>query len=639
MAHRLRVAKLFFCTISLAVLLSVAALCSGIVVDYDPIPENQDGGQQPYGSGCTSSDVALGFQYITAYDDEVLVQTVEYVNPSSFQALEIDCFEISDEGMLQNSWVKEISLYADGGNGFYDGGGSSTKKDDVLIATVSSPNVMGGQIVGRDDDFSCFTVPKEGSGKVFLTIDIENSVKENNIEIRPKIDATDLVTGSWLDRAQGINTATDSAELFSAVFADTLKAYDTDENGIIDEIQIDADYPIGPVTLMWHLYSESTSLANFDVSCDGGDVDVESIVFVDSNESSLSFRLVLDESDHDLVAGSHPPSSPDFDVSYDDEFSSLVFENAQGQVVAFASVFWFLEVDDAVSPSVINIEVSDSLLVPDDVGDLFVVSVEFNEPMDTAQSPVFEFSDELDSGSSPVIVFDSGYWSDEYFYHANYSVLNAQRYVSAVDVICTVEGCFDASENQLDSSVMQQDLFEVEMKPPVISEWPSGTLTPGYEYTVRVTVEDDSDISSVVLDYDFGAGLNTKSMNLDPGSGQYVAVVLTPDSASDLMYRVTAVDMYDNMVVSSFYNLSVPVVDDSSDDSSNETSDDSSGDGSSDDSSDGSDDSSSDTTDGSSDDAVEDSSKGDEQQTPGFEAAVLVVALVVALVVMRRKKK
>lgn len=645
MAHRQRVAKLFLSTISLAVMLSVAALCSAIVVDYDPIPENQDSGQQPYGSGCTSSDIALGFQYVTAFDDELLVQTVEYVNPSSFQALEIDCFEISDEGMLQNSWVKEISLYADGGNGFYDGGGSSTKKDDVLIATVSSPNVMGGQIVGRDDDFSCFTVPNEGSGKVFLTIDIENSVKENNIEIRPKIDATDLVNGSasWLDRAQGINTATDSAELFSAVLADTLKAYDTDGNGIIDEIQIDADFPLGPVSSMWHLYSESASLANFEVSCDGGEVEVESIILVGSNESSLSFRLVLDESDHDLVAGNSPPSSPDFDVSYDDEFASLVFENEQGKVVAFASIFWFLEVGDAVSPNVVQIGISDSLLVPDDVGDFLVVSVEFDEPMDTSASPVFDFSDDIDSGSSAVIAFDSGYWSDEYNYHANYSVMQKERYVGSVDVTCTVEGCFDASQNQLSSSFTEQDLLEVEMKPPVISNWPSGTLTPGFEYTVRVSVEDDSDISSVVLDYDFGAGLNTKPMSLDPGSGQYVAVVLTPDSANDLMYRVTAVDMYDNMEVSSFYNLSVPVVYDPADDDSNSTGDDDDESGSDDGSSDDSDDS----TDGTGDDSTDDSSDGSddssgvetEQQTPGFEAAVLVVALVVALVVMRRKKK
>ncbi len=638
MAQRRRVATLYLCTISLLVMLSCAALSSAIVVEYDPIPEDQDGGQQQYSSGCYSSDIPLGFQYIIAYDDEVLVQTVEYTNPSSSDVLKIDCFEISDEGMLQNSWVEQISLYADGGNGFFDGGGSSTKKDDVRIATVSSPNLMGGQLIGGNDSVACCTVRANQSRRFFLTLDIKNEVKENNIEIKTKIDATDLTSGStfWF-RAQGIDTATDSAELFSAVIPDRLEAYDADDDGVVDEIQIDADFPIGPCTSMWHLYSESTSIANFDVTCDGGEVDVESIVFVESNESSLSFRLFLDEFDPDLVSGTNPPSSPDFDVSYDDEFASLVFENAQGQVVAFASVFWFLEVGDAVSPSVVGLEVSDTLLVPDDAGNVFVVSAEFNEPMDTSKSPVFEFDVGIDSGSSAVIDFNSGFWSDQKTYYANYSVIESERYASGVDVTCTVEGCFDDSGNQLDSPVTMENVCDVEMKAPVISDWPSGALTPGYEYTVRVTVIDDSQISSVVLDYDFGAGLNTKPMSLDPGSGQYVAVVLTPESADDLMYRVTAVDVYDNMVVSSFYNLSVPVVDDSPDDPSNQT-----GEGGDNDPSDGSGDSSGDTTDSSSDDSSDDStddlSAGGQQQTPGFEAVVLCVALVVVLFVLRRRK-
>ncbi len=76
MAQRRRVATLYFCTICLVVMLSCAALSSAIVVEYDPIPEDQDGGQQQYGSGCYSSDIPLGFQYITAFDDGVLVQAV-----------------------------------------------------------------------------------------------------------------------------------------------------------------------------------------------------------------------------------------------------------------------------------------------------------------------------------------------------------------------------------------------------------------------------------------------------------------------------------------------------------------------------------------------------------------------------------
>ncbi len=550
----------------------------------------------------------------------------------------MDCFEISDEGMLQNSWVEQISLYVDGGNGFFDGGGSSTKKDDVRIATVTSPNLMGGQLIGGNDSFACCTVRANSSRKFFLTVDIKNDVKENNIEIKTKIDATDLTPDStfWF-RAQGIDTATDSTELFSAVLPDSLNGYDTNDDGMIDEIQIDADFPIGPCTSMWHMYSESASIANFEVNCDGQQVDVQSIVFVKSNSSSLSFRLFLDESDSDLVSGTNPPSSPNFDVSYDDEFASLVFENEEGKVVAFASVFWFLEVGDAVSPSVVQLEVSDSLLVPDDVGDIFVVSVEFNEPMDTSKSPTFEFDAAIDSGSFAVLEFDSGFWSDEKNYHANYSVLQKERYSSGVDVTCTIEGCFDDSGNQLDSPYTMTNVCDVDMKPPVISDWPSGALTPGYEYTVRVTVIDDSQISSVVLDYDFGAGVNTKPMSFDPGSGQYVAVVLTPESADDLMYRVTAVDVYDNMVISSFYNLSVPVVDDSPDDSSDQTDD-----GGEQDPSDGSGDSSDDTTDSSSDDSSDDStddlSAGGQQQTPGFEAVVLCVALVVVLFVVRRRK-
>jgi|GEM_PF-2713765 len=595
-----------------------------------------------------SSDVELPLQYITAYENSRLLQQVEYTDfGGDGLDLKIDSFTVKNTQYCPDNAIYTVEVWADGGNGYYDGGGSPPRQDDTLVERRYPSNFMSGVSFGHDDDSPCFVVGDGESRMLFVLVDLKNYCTYNNYEIQTEIDASDLIssgTSNWA-KYQSTTTATNPVELFCLTYPSSIEIFDTDFDGVMNEIVFNLTYPIGPVAQMWHYHNEAQTIDHFYVNCRGEQITIESIDFVTSNTENAEFKLVLDQSDPDLVVET---SSDRFSVSFDDFDESLMFRDFEGRSVPLAEVMPYYSITDGAPPLVTSLSVSDDLLLDEDINSSFVVSVEFSEGMNTSNYPVFDFSEDVDSGSSPTIVFDSGYWSDEKTYHANYSVVDVDASFLEVEVTCTQEGCYDVSGLQLYSSYTTEALFDVEMKPPEISNWPSDNLTVGSDYTVRITVEDDSVISSVVLDYDFGSGLNTKPMSFDPSTEKYVAVLTPPLDATNLSYRVSAVDMYDNTQISSFHVLSVGNVDDdeteepddneTQDPTDNQTSDPTDDDsGETDDGSGGDD--GSDEGDGSSEQTNETDDQISDEQTPGFGVGMLLCALCIVIVGFFRKKK
>lgn len=595
----------------------------------------------PLSSDGFSSDVELPLQYITAYENSRLVQQVEYTDVGGDGLdLEIDSFTVTNTQYCPDNVIYTVEVWADGGNGYYDGGGGPPRQDDTLVERRYPSNFMSGVLFGDNDGSPCFVVGDGESRMLFVLVDLKNYCTYNNYEIQTEVDASDLVAGSssWA-KYQSTTTATNPVELFCLTSPWLIEIFDTDFDGVMNEIAFNLTYPIGPVAQMWHYHNEADSIDHFYVNCRGEQITIESIDLVSSDTEFAEFKLVLDQSDPDLVVET---SSERFSVSFDNFDESLMFRDLEGRSVPLAEIMPYYSITDGAPPLVTSLSVSDDLILDEDVNSSFVVTVEFTEGMNTSNYPVFDFSEDVDSGSSPTIVFDSGYWSNEKTYHANYSVADVDASFLDVDVMCTEEGCYDVSGLQLYSSYTAEGLFDVEMKPPVISNWPSDNLSAGSDYTVRITVEDDSVISSVVLDYDFGSGLNTKPMSFDPSTEKYVAVLTPPLDATNLSYRVSAVDMYDNTQISSFHLLSV--VADSDDDNEteepdgNETqdpTDDDSGEGDDDSTGDDGSDDGNDSSDGTNttDDQVSD------EQTPGFGVGLMFCALCIVIVGFLRKKK
>ena len=218
----------------------------------------------------------------------------------------------------------------------------------------------------------------------------------------------------------------------------------------------------------------------------------------------------------------------------------------------------------------------------------------------------------------------------------NYTILDADTFCGEVDVVMTGNSTYDTNGVQMTNSFVIEDCFYVDMKAPVISDFPEDELTAGQDYTVRVTVQDFSEVDLVMLDYDFGSNLNTKMMTFDPGSGKYVSVVTVPLDATNLSYRVSAYDIYDNSVTSSFYllNISADI------DERNETDSTDDDQGSEDETDDSSDDSSDDEDETDTDDPYTQNQTDDgvQDSTPGFEIILLFIACAFLIFVQKRKK-
>jgi hypothetical protein len=311
---------------------------------------------------------------------------------------------------------------------------------------------------------------------------------------------------------------------------------------------------IGPAIAVWHNTNEETSINQFTVEYHYNELDIEAIELHDSNATEAAFALILDESDSDLSVDT---TTTDFTVSYDYTNEELWLMRSGLRKVPVWPDMSYWDVEDIAGPVVTSVSISDTLITEEDAGDRFEIILNFSEPMNISSFPVLDFDEPIHQGSSKTLVFDSQYMIDEDTYQINYTIADENEYAENVDVICTTIGTLDAQGVMMNSSYIQANMLTVDTKAPDIFGFPTDTLTPGEDYTVRVDVTDDSDIQNVLLDYNFGSSWNTKTMNYDPGSDEYFAVVTPPMTATTMSYKISAYDTYDNGDETSVKELSI----------------------------------------------------------------------------------
>ena len=542
-------------TIVIATILIVTALS----IDYALAASSDDG---------YSEDIDLGTQYIIPEEhkpggNHFVVQEVDLQNMNKYSDLRIDSFNIISTGSAINDRFDSLKLWVDGGNGYYDGGGVSSRTDDEQIgSTIYNPDLEGGEIIGDDgDNKGCLTIPNKNTRKVFVTVDIDDDIRVNSGSIQTRLDALDLVTPitvDWYSNPprvfEGIETASSPTYIFSYASPLGLSADDANNNGIIDKIIVNTEYLIGPAISVWHDTNEEASINDFTVEYNYNEIDIETIEIHDSNATKAAFALILDESDSDLSVDT---TTTDFSVSYDHSNEELWLMRSGLRKVPVWFIPSYLDVEDIAGPVVTSLTISDTLITEENAGDSFEIMLNFSEPMNISTFPVLDFDDNIHQGSSKTLVFDSQYMVDEDTYQINYTIADENEYAENVDVICTTTGTLDAQGVMMNSSYIQANMLTVDTKAPDIFGFPTDTLTPGEDYTVRVDVTDDSDIQNVLLDYNFGSSWNTKTMNYDPGSGEYFAVVTPPMTTTTMSYKISAYDTYDNGDETSVKELTV----------------------------------------------------------------------------------
>ncbi|MBS3778422.1 MAG: hypothetical protein KGY50_03920, partial [Candidatus Thermoplasmatota archaeon] len=492
-----------------------------------------------------STDIDLGTQYITPSEGFRLVQEVEYVNEGTGDLM-IDSFTITNIEYVASHLLKTVELWADGGNGEYDRNIGRTG-DDELIDSIEDPNLVHVYTMGNDNNNVCLVIPQSSSKKVFVAVDINDGTSYDDESLILELSAEDLVSISPMQWAtgEGIDICSSPTYIFTRAVYPDITIVDSNDNGIVDQIIWDHSYPIGPATKLVHNVSEASTIEKFTIKYNENEVDIVGIELYETNNERASFVLLLDEEDSNLQVDTTPTN---FSRNYDHTGEELLLENAEGRSVPV----WppFSHIKDGAGPVVTSLTVSDELITSEDVGDTFEVVLSFSESMHTESFPVLDFDAAVHQGSLQMLIFDSGYWIDEETYQINYTIADEQLYAGNVDVICTTEGVYDdyagSPDNQMNAAYTKVNLFTIDTKAPDIFGFPTDTLTPGQDYTVRVDVTDGSDIQNVLLDYNFGSSWNTKTMNSNPSSDEYFAVVTTPTDATLLTYKISAYDIHDN---------------------------------------------------------------------------------------------
>ncbi|MBS3749835.1 MAG: hypothetical protein KGY67_09110 [Candidatus Thermoplasmatota archaeon] len=522
-----------------------------------------------------STDIDLGTQYITPSEGFRLVQEVEYVTEGTGDLM-IDSFRINHIGTAYSgspdvSCFEAVEIWADGGNGYYDRNIGRTGDDELIDLIEDPPNDISRTFGGNDDD-ACLVIPQGASKKVFVTVDIID-LSINNKSIILRLSAEDLVSTSPVQWAsgEGLDICSSPTYIFTRATSLARTIVDSNDNGIVDQIIWNHYYLIDPATKIVHDVNEASTIEKFTVKYNENEVDIVGIEFYESNNDCASFVLLLDEEDSNLQVDT---TSTDFTCNYDSMGDELLFENAEGRSVPVWPMPLF-PINDGAGPVVTSLTVSDEMITTEDVGDTFEVVLSFSESMHTESFPVLDFDDVVHQGSSQMLIFDSGYWIDEETYQINYTIADEHMYAGNVDVICTTQGVYDVdaygdAKNQMNSAYTKADLFTIDNKAPDISGFPTDTLNPGEDYTVRVDVTDGSDIQNVLLDYNFGNSWNTKTMNSNPSSDEYFAVITAPMDATTLNYKISAYDIHDNGDETSEKELLVVNEDEEEDDESEE---------------------------------------------------------------------
>lgn len=142
----------------------------------------------------TMADVDTGGVVIYA-GVQAMVQEVTITDAGGGDAgsLDIDCFTVSMAGTAVNAEVASVSLWLDGGDGVFDAGGA----DDTQIgATVATPNLVAGVVIGVNDDTLCLSVADGTVETVFVAITLATTGLIDGHTITTTPDGTDLVAAS-----------------------------------------------------------------------------------------------------------------------------------------------------------------------------------------------------------------------------------------------------------------------------------------------------------------------------------------------------------------------------------------------------------------------------------------------------------
>jgi VCBS repeat-containing protein len=126
---------------------------------------------------------------------------------------------------------------------------------------------------------------------------------------------------------------------------------------------------------------------------------------------------------------------------------------------------------DDINPTVVSVEVSDTLITDANDEGTFTVTVAFSEAMDTEVNPTLTFDPDV----AGTLGFDNGQWSEDgTTYTATYDVLDTN--VDLADVTIDVEGAQDANGNAQQDYTPEAEFSIDTVNPTVVSVEVSDTL-------------------------------------------------------------------------------------------------------------------------------------------------------------------
>jgi len=185
---------------------------------------------------------------------------------------------------------------------------------------------------------------------------------------------------------------------------------------------------------------------------------------------------------------------------------------------------------DMKNPTVSSVNVSHPVINGDNVGEIFTVTVVYNDLMNEAIDPDIEFFPSVASTLTAGI----GSWSDNLTFVKNYGISDANVEVTGVDIL--VENARD-DNNNIQDNFQDNDKFDIDTKNPTI---------------VSVTVDDnliaDNDISGplfkVTITFD-------QDINADAG---FPDIQFIPDVSDTLSHNSTGLGP-DNLTIVSDYHI------------------------------------------------------------------------------------
>ncbi len=524
---------------------------------------------------CTSTDIAFPRSKMVQ-DREMTIQEIVFTHPGDNDScpLKIDNLKVS-------SWASSYpgdapvayAAYLDDGDGIFNIN-TDEKIDDEYVYDFSETVILGD-----DDNSQCLEVLPGTSERVFIRFRSITDVGAGET-VRIQVNATDIVNFYDIEEGSYVSSEFTSGEgteiAFNMFYTEnrsdvhSVSINDTNDNGIVDEMIIKTRFPIPDSEYDTLDYvSFHPNEGEFDdelrVTYKDEHVNIDSIDYFVNFTGSLGtsyahLKIVLDEEDPTLQTDT---SAEDFEVSYQSDGDEDTYPlNICCEGVSELG-FYYLPVEyftliplDEAHPIIVDSTVSDTIITAEDIDSTFVVTYEFSETMDQTVLPAYDFDPDVNDPDVLLLVTDQE-WTDESTYQISYSVEEGEVYYEDVDVRCLTQNCFDLEGNQMNKFYSNSDAFMVDMKPPSFSDLPDGSVNPGQDYTVRVTINDENDIGGVILHYQIDENWNTKSMEYDLGNDQYYAMVTIPEITTDFHYKISAFDIYENNAETTIQELSI----------------------------------------------------------------------------------